>query len=199
MNEMNDEAIAHFTEAPEVAATADKLAEIKGLARLARQAEKKVAAIQLELKQCQDLVDKITTRDLPEKMDAIGIRKITVEAIEDERAFTVSVKTMYSANIAASWDQERRKKAFEWLDNHGHGSLIKTDVVTTFPREDRVEVNEFVRALDQQGRSYAVKEAVHMATLSSWLREMIEHGETPPLDVIGGYVERQATIKEERE
>jgi hypothetical protein len=188
-----------LTEAPETAVTPDSLDAIKALARLARDAEQRVAAIQEQLKQWQTVVDNIMTRELPEKMDAIGLRTITVEAQGNQPAFSVSVKTMYTANIAAGWDQERRRKAFEWLETHGHASLIKTDVVTTFSRENRDAVSAFVGQLDREGRSYMVKEAVHPKTFSSWLKEMIEHGETPPLDTIGGYVERQATIKEERE
>lgn len=193
-----DEDDASLAEAPETVVTEDMLMAIKDLARQARAAEREVVRVERKLKEWRDTVDRIMTRELPEKMDAAGLRSIVVEARGEHKAFTVTVKTMYSANIAASWEAERRRKAFEWLEAHGHGSLIKTDVVTTFPREQREAVSEFVGALDQQGRSYAVKESVHAATLSSWLREMIEHGETPPLDTIGGYVERQATIKEER-
>jgi hypothetical protein len=166
---------------------------------MARAVEFQVAHLQAKLKERQDILDRIMTRDLPEKMDDAGLRTVTVEAHGNEPSFTVGLKTMISANIAASWDQDRRRRAFTWLDTHGHGSLIKTDVVTTFSREDRSTVAAFVGHLDREGRRYLVRESVHPQTLSAWLREMLERGEAPPLDTIGGYVERQATIKEERE
>jgi hypothetical protein len=195
---MNDDA-ADLASQGRPAPISPDLTAIRELAMTARAAEKKIADLNDEIKRLESVIDRIMTRDLPEKMDAIGLRNLTIAAKGNMAAFTVTVKTMYSASIAASWDQERRRAAFDWLDSHGHGSLIKTDVVTTFPREHRSEVSQFVGQLDRDGRSYMVKEGVHSATLGAWLREMVERGSTPPLDVIGGYVERQAVIKEERE
>jgi hypothetical protein len=128
-------------------------------------------------------------------MDKAGIPNVTID--DGHSVYTVSVKTSYNANIAATWDNERRKAAFDWLDRNGHGSLIKTEVVTNFPRDERDEVANFIGYLDREGHSYLKREGVHAGTLSSWLREMITSGRTPPLDVIGGYVERVAKIKEE--
>ena len=83
--------------------------------------------LQHQLKEWQDTVDRILTRDLPEKMDKYGIPLMTIAAQDGHPAFTITVKTMYNANIAAGWDQEKRRKAFDWLDTHGHGAVLDLD------------------------------------------------------------------------
>jgi hypothetical protein len=177
---------------------AGDLAEIKDLARQARELEFDIADLKETIKRREQQLDNIMTRELPERLDAVGLRSITVEAHGNIPAFRVEVSTFYNANIAAKWDEERRQAAFDWLDAHGHGDLIKTEVETFFKREDRDNVRNFCEGLRINGYDYTVKATVHPQTLKAWLREMIEERhETPPLDIIGGYVERQATIKPE--
>jgi hypothetical protein len=174
------------------------LAEIKDLARQAKERELVIADLKARLKSEEQILDNLLTKELPERLDALGLRSITVEAHRNMPAFRVEVSTLYRAGIAATWTDERRQAAFDWLDANGHGDLIKTEVETFFNREDRDRVRLFCEGLRINGYTYTVKAAVHWKTLTAWLQEMIEERhEHPPLDVIGGYVERQATIKEE--
>jgi hypothetical protein len=191
-----DEA-ADLAREDERVATPDQLETIKRLATAARVTEAKLREARQVVKDLEKKLDKILSRDLPEIMDQAGVPVLTVAAMGNMSGYTVQVKTMYSANIAAGWDQERRRAAFDWLETHGHGSLIKTDVITTFSREDREQVSGFVKVLDQEGLTFNVKETVPFQTLTAWLKEMVQSGNTPPLDTIGGYIERQAVIKDE--
>jgi hypothetical protein len=195
MSEAEDDPVAELATEDAPLASPDMIEKIKALALRARTREKAVAMLSNSLAEAKRQLDHVLTVELPELMDQAGIPSVTIT--DGNNVYTVNVKTSYNANIAASWDQERRKAAFDWLDNHGHGSLIKTEVVTSFPRDDRDQVAEFIGYLDEAGHSYMKKEGVHAGTLSSWLKEMITSGRTPPLDVIGGYVERVAKIKEE--
>jgi hypothetical protein len=195
MTEAENDPVSALAAEDQREASPDLINDIKELAAIARVQERNVAKLSERLTEAKRMLDHTLTRDLPELMDKAGIPSITIE--DGSHNFTVSVKTSYNANIAATWDAERRKTAFDWLDRNGHGSLIKTEVVTNFPRDDRDEVANFIGYLDMEGYSYLKREGVHSGTLSSWLREMITSGRTPPLDVIGGYVERVAKIKEE--
>jgi hypothetical protein len=179
-------------------ATTDQLQQVRELAIAAKTKELMIAAAQEKLRDLEQDLDRITSRLLPELMDKSGVSSVTVEAIGNQPAFTVKIHTMYRANIGADWEPERRAAAFAWLDANGHGSLIKTEVTTSFGRQDRDEAKEFMKSVTAMGYQYTSKEGVPWKTLSSWLREMITHrGVTPPLDTIGGYVERQAVIKDE--
>jgi hypothetical protein len=109
------------------------------------------------------------------------------------------VRTVYSCNIGTKWEPERRRAAFDWLEAHGHGSLIKTEVAVPFSRDDRVKVQAFVDKLAEERVNYSVKENVHPSTMTAWFKEMIvEHNEIPPLETLGGYIGREAVIKQER-
>jgi hypothetical protein len=191
-NETDEAADLVAEDAPVV--TEDMLDRIKELATQAKTQEMAVTQLTNALAEAKRLLDKTLTRDLPELMDSAGIPSITVSHLG--WTFTVSVKTFYSASIGAKWDEERRKAAFKWLEDHGHGSLIKTEVAVQFPRDDRDMVTPFIGQLDDMGYTYMLKEGVHSGTLTAWLKEMASSGQIPPLDVIGGYIERQATIKD---
>ncbi len=180
--------------------SADKLDEIRALARTAQSLEQAVADAEEHLTNLKRMRNHLVEGELPELMDSVGLKSITVEAKGNLPEFTCAVKTIYRCNIGANWEAERRRAAFEWLENHGHGSLIKTEVNVPFSREDRERVSAFVKLLEQSNVHYNVKENVHPSTMTSWLREMVERrNETPPLDTLGGYIGREAVIKTERD
>ncbi len=175
----------------------DKLDEIRALARTAQSLEMAVTEAEQRLNDLKRMRDRLIEGDLPELMDSVGIKSITVDAKGNLPEFTCAVKTVYSCNIGVNWEAERRRAAFDWLEDHGHGSLIKTEVSVPFSREDRDRVARFVEMLAQSNVHYSVKENVHPSTMTAWLREMVERrNETPPLDVLGGYVGRKAIIKQ---
>jgi hypothetical protein len=174
--------------------------EIHDIARQTFVTELEIEELESRLKQKKREFDQLTTKILPGKMDQARLRKVTIEATDNFPAFTVEVRTAYNANIASGWDEDRRKAAFNWLEDNGHGSLIKTDVTTHFSRNNRTAVAEFVEALKENDMNFKVRESVHNQTLSAWLKEMVEAGRPlPPLETIGGYIERQALIKQEQD
>lgn len=181
------------------APTSGQLAEIRGAAVRLRELQLELKSVEERQAMLRRNIDHLVTRELPEMMDQAGVRSLSVSAMGNVAAFTVSVKTMYRANIAANWPPERREEAFAWLDEHGHGSLIKTEVNVAFPREQRSEVAKFTAKLGQDGRTYGVREAVNPQTLTAWFKDMMRRGASVDLEAVGGYVERHATIKEEEE
>jgi hypothetical protein len=178
-------------------ATSDELEEIRDLARSARLAQDRVAELELELKATEREVARILRRDLPERMGKLGLTQISVAPLGNQPGFSVKAKLFYSASIGSTWEPQRRREAFDWLDANGHGSLIKTEVSATFPRESRDEAVRVAKFLELEGVDPVVRESVHSGTLTAWLKEMVRGGSTPPLEVIGGYVERRCVIEEE--
>jgi len=176
----------------------DSLEEVRDLARAARAAQQSVAELEERLRAAKRELDRIATQELPEKMIALGLRQMSVAPSGNQPGFSVVVKTMYQANIAASWDPERRKAALDWLDANGHGSLIKTEVSVTFPREMRDEALRVKKFLSLEGLEPVMREGVNPQTMKSWFKEIMQSDEpTPPLDKLGAYVERRAVIEEE--
>jgi hypothetical protein len=180
-------------------AAEDKLADVRELAREAQWLELDIAAAEAHLGLLKMARDRLVEVDLPELMDAAGIKSITVEANGNMPAFTCAVRTVYRCNVGVTWPPDRRRAAFDWLEAHGHGSLIKTEVAVPFSRDDRPKVREFIEGLSASGVNYSIKENVHPSTMTAWLREMVERrNEVPPLDTVGGYIGREAVIKTEQ-
>ena len=176
--------------------TSDDLEEITRLARDAKRLEMDIKELRSRLEGLEAQRDAIVRRRLPEKMDRIGLSQITVEPFGNVPRFSVTVATMYQCNIAAGWAPERREKAFRWLEDNGHASLIKTQVTTVFARESQDEVRRLVTFLEENRDDFSVKESVNPMTMKAWYKEMCQAGHVPS-DVLGGYIERRAEIKDE--
>lgn len=167
---------------------------IDELSVLASRARDLAAALRDAEARVSELKDQVRTleRDtLPEHMIAAGVTTVTIPASGNMPALSLKLKPFIKANIAASWPEERRLAAFAWLDGHGAGDLIKTEIVITFPREQREQAAEFAADVRDLCPTAAVEinEAVHHSTLTSWLKECVAAGtELPPLDTIGAEV-----------
>ncbi len=161
---------------------------------------KKLAAKTAELRDTELEIENLTERlkalngrkysiereELPELMSEAGVDKIGIPAQGNMPAYDLKLAPYYTANIAAGWDPERRQRGFKYLEDNGAGDLIKTQIVISLPREE----HDQAKALADQLSDYSpeIKEAVHSATLTSWLKEKSEAGEDVELDLIGGQV-----------
>jgi hypothetical protein len=176
---------------------ADKLDTIRDECRRLRDDE-------LEIQDLTDQLTRATARrtarlreTLPELMDQAGVPGMNLAAEGNKPAFQISVEPFYSASIAADWPEEKRRAAFDWLDQNGCGDLVKTAVVARFGREDRSRALDVVAAMRAAGvADLEVGEAVHAATLTKWLRERHQASLLlPALDVVGGFIGRVAKIR----
>lgn len=187
---------AHLRDAPRAAPSGDRLIELKTMAATVRDLQQEKANLEERLKETNKALDDYYYVKLPELMDAAGVPSITIEAEGNYPAFTATVRPYYKASISADWPPEQRKAAFDWLDANGHGSLIKTEVSVPFVREDRPKALALAAALRERGHTPVIEEAVHHATLTSWLKAQVEDNEPlPPLDLIGGKIGRECKPK----
>lgn len=176
----------------------DKLSVIRAKLAEARDLEMEVEKLTDRLTEAKRELNTLLTKTLPDMFQEARIRVLGLEAEGNIPEYVATLAPFYSAGIPASWDEAKRKKAFEWLDINGHGDLIKTQVEVAFPREKRDEANEAIAALNDLGFDPEVKESVHAATLTAWLREQVEDGSLPPLDVIGGVVGKTIKLKRKK-
>lgn len=187
---------AHLQNAPRATPNADRLAELKTMAATVRDLQAEKADLEQRLKDTNKSLDDYYYTKLPELMDAAGVPSIVIEAEGNHPRFEATVKPYYKASISAEWPPEQRKAAYDWLDANGHGSLIKTVVAVQFGREDRPKALALQAALQERGHEPVIEEAVHHATLTSWLKTQAENQEElPPLDLIGGRIGRECKPK----
>lgn len=131
---------------------------------------------------------------LPALLDEARVSSLTVETSGNQPAVSLTVKPHYAANIAASWEDDRRQTAFAALEKVGAGDLIKTEVKILLGRKERAQLKKLIRTLDGLGFPPEVKASVHSATLTAYLKEQWVLPEPerhlPPLDLIGAKVSR---------
>lgn len=121
--------------------------------------------------------------ELPEAMRSAGQLACMTEAGWAE------VKTSVSASISAT----NAAEAFAWLDENGHGALIKRACSWSFGREQANAAGEFVERarliLEELGCEAPLtdKKSVHAQTLGAFVREQLELGVDIPRKALGVY------------
>lgn len=176
--------------------TEDLLLQIKRSAQSLRDKKQEIKNIEERLSSAKEDLRTITRSTLPDLMAQAGMPRLTIQAEGNNPAYEIKVQPFARASIAASWPHEKREEAFSWLDEHGHGDLIKTVIAIELPKEERLGALELIGKLRGLGFEPTIEQAVHHGTLSKWLKEMIKRGQMVPLDIIGGDVGTEATIKE---
>lgn len=179
--------------------TEDRLTKLRHLVAQARDKELEIAALEERLKQLTSELQTLQMETLPDNFDVLGISSITLEAEGNLPAFVASMKPFYRANIAANWPEAKRAEAFEVLTNAGGGDLIKSVVMIAFPKERRDEASALVEELRKRKFAAQCQESVSWQTLTAWLKEIVESGDTiPPLEPLGATVGRKVSLKEKR-
>ena len=181
-------------------ATEDAEAEVapsdQGKASVAKLAAKltalddEVSVLEQALKDKKKEKQRVEEQDLPEAMDAIGMSEFRLTTGEK-----ISIKTFYTANITA----EKKDEAFAWLDDNGHGGIIKTEVSVAFGRGDLElarKFQEYCRSFDEASIEPQFEQSVFWSTLRKFIEEQITAGnEELDRDLFGVYIGRKATVK----
>ena len=143
-----------------------------------------VAAAERDLKEMKAEERRLAEQVIPELMDNLGMDKITLRS-----GHVISVKDAVQCGILAA----NRPKAYKWLDEHGHGGLIKTAVAAKFGRGEKEDALNAMAALE--GYNPTLTESVHAGTLKAWARVELEAGRALPDDIFNVHVVRLTTVK----
>lgn len=191
-NAQNDDvlsmALEDADEKANVAPSDEGKASIARLAARRNQLADELAQLEQAAKDKKKELARCEEQDLPEAMDAIGMAEFTLTD-----GTKISVKTFYTANITA----ERKEAAFAWLDEHGHGGIIKTDVSASFGRGD-LEVArsflEYCKAFGEAEVAPTLDQSVHWSTLRKFVEEEIVADRELDRELFGVYIGRKATV-----
>lgn len=130
---------------------------------------------------------RLSNEAVPSKMDEIGFTEVKLPSGQ-----RVSYKPFYSGKIRP----EREPEAFHWLEENGHGGVIKGEVVVPYRRPQRDEIDKLIELMTSMGWEPNVKLGVHHSTLRALFREVIEdEGETFPPDLFDLFIGRKTNIK----
>ena len=142
--------------------------------------EQKIDDLDAEIKQ-------IVERDIPGLLDMNGLESVTT---------LDGLKVGVKEDIRASIPKALRELAHAWLEEHGHGDVIKTKVVTEFGRGEMENARALAAEIEETtNKTVLIDESVHAQTLGALVRELLREGSEVPQDLLGVARIRKANIQ----
>jgi len=173
----------------------DKLEALRLVVRAHRDLQKRIADLEEQLSEAKKTRYKMEMRELPEMFYEVGVDRIGIPEEGNHPAYDAVLQPYYHANIPA----DQRDQAFEWLQEKGHGDLIKTVVKVELGLRQREVARKVESMLEKLGVDYSRDLGVPWNTLTAWLKEQIEkHQEIPPLTMLGATVGNIVKLKERK-
>jgi hypothetical protein len=175
----------------EQAAAPPDITQLRAKATELRDVNREIEDTEQRLKELGERKIAIETGELVDMMDQLRMRSFELEAEGNHPALQFKAGAFYRANIAASWPEDQRRAAFEYLDGEGAGDLVKVVVTATFSRGERDKADRAMQLLIGAGFTPSISLSVPWTTLTAWLKEQVERlSRMPKLDLIGGQVGR---------
>lgn len=172
-SDLNDVIAEAFKDASEELPPIERVKQLSSLAQQQLKLEQEMSALEEQMEQLKEKHKKVSESDIPDCMASLGIKEIRLE-----NGFILSVKPYYSGKVDSI-------EGYRWLEENGHGDLIRGEVKMTYPKETDQKLIQAIRDfIKEQGFVSDNKISVHHATLSSWLRDMIEGGKYVDREVL---------------
>lgn len=125
---------------------------------------------------------KLETETLPELMELAGVSEFKTI---DGRKLSLS---MFASGKSTP-------EGLDWLDEHGHGDLIKNDLTLTFGKGEDEEAARVADFLSKTGLHPKQKRHVHPQTLQAFIKEQVKAGADFPLDKFNAFTGHIARLK----
>lgn len=146
------------------------------LARALVEADAGVDEAEGALKDAKERARVLREETIPAAMQEMGLEEVKLETGQK-----ISIKQDVYASIPAA----SKGAAYDWLNEHGFGGLIKVEVSTTFAKGEQEQAIKLHKQLAAQGLQPDLDQSVHAQTLKAFLREQIAAGNNIPLDLFG--------------
>lgn len=91
-------------------------------------------------------------------------------------------------------DSTEREPMLRWVDEKGHGDVVKNSIIVLFPKGDK-RADRVRMVLKDEGLDYEDFATIHPSTLKALLKELMEAGEDVPTEDLGIRVFRQSKVK----
>lgn len=165
----------------------DTLKQLSALCANLRDAEREAEGLEAKRKAKEAEARRLAEEDIPALMQELGVQKIKLDSGEE-----IKVELEVYAQIS----RENKPAAFQWLEENGHGGMIKTEVTVAFGRDELEQAKAVAQSIaEQTGKDAAIDRSVHASTLKAWLRERIKAGAVIPLELFGARPVNTAKIK----
>jgi len=119
-------------------------------------------------------------------MEQRGVKEIKLTSGD-----AVSYKEIYRGSIT----REKETEAFGWLEDNGHGDLIKNIVSVRFGKGENDNASRLIEDLEQNGLAPDQKRKVEPMTLNAFIGEQIKTGKDIPTETFGVWMGNKVKIK----
>lgn len=179
--------MADIEAAPE--ATDAQLATISKMVKLLAKLDDDVATATEVLSRATAARVKVAEVDLPEALTTAGFSPPTKMKI-------AGMDLKFETNYHASIPKAKQEAAFAWLEENGHGDMIKHEVKIKFGKEEDSFFKKFVRDLMKRKKPVKaeIKDSVAPQTLGAFVREQISEGASIPMDLLGVFTRRSVSV-----
>ena len=147
--------------------------------------EELVEEKQASLKATQKELKVLSEEDIPALLSEVGLSEITLT-----NGQKISTNAYYYGRIT----EHNQQEAFEWLQDNGHGDIIKNVISVSFGRDEDVNAEKLLSNLQDNGYSTNGKKWVEPMTLKAFIREQVESGNDLPLETFNVYVGQKTRI-----
>ena len=155
---------------------AASLLQLANLTRALVDAGIKVDRAEQAVKDAKEQQRVLSEETIPGVLQELGVSEIKLDTGEK-----LSVKQ----DVYASIPKDGKVEAFGWLEQHGFGGMIKTDVTAVFGRDELETAVALNDKLVADGMQTEFNQTVAPQTLKAWLREQLAAGADVPLTIFG--------------
>jgi len=162
--------------------------ELKSITQIAEKQislQQEVTSIEERLKAKKADLRLVSEQLLPEAMQSANLMEFVTAS-----GFKISVSPFYQAYISA----DNSETAFKWLEDNGHGDLIKNQISISFGKSENEKAKDTIATLRQKGLSPSIKLGVHPQTLKAFVKEQLTNGKDIPSEPFGIYVGSRSKI-----
>lgn len=153
--------------------------DLKKLAQLTKAliaADARVDDLADQLKKAEETARIIREETIPNVMLEEEIKEVVLDTGE-----RVKIDQEVYCQIPANG----KEKAYKWLEQHGHGGLIKTEVTIEFGKGELKKAAKFAATCLSRKLNAELAQSVHASTLKAFLKEQIRERKRVPLATFG--------------
>jgi hypothetical protein len=161
----------------------EKLSRLSKLCRDQLIVMSDIEELEKQLTVKKEALKQISEYDIPDLFDELGIDEFRLKS-----GVRVTIAPYYSGKVDSP-------EAYEWLDDNGHGDIIKGQLSIPYPRGfDQSKLVRITQIAKDIGLVPDNEESVHHSTMKAWVKDMVKKGEEFPRELFNVHVGRKTKL-----
>lgn len=129
-------------------------------------------------------------------INEVQIPELMMELDVAELKLTDGTKVSVTQHYSAAITQANEEQAFEWLEDHEAGALIKSKVAITFGKgeKERKAEAQLIKTLEKMQVPYDNKRGVHASTLKAFVIDRLKKGQVIDMDLFSVHETKKTKV-----